>query len=403
MAHKIYVDNVTVIDAATMNDVDAVVYTNSKLVTDIHTAPPKATPVDADELGIWNSVGSVLGKVTFSNLWLWIAAYTGNVTNKTFTTGNAFNGTLGATTPAAVTATTITATTTNSALNGTLGATTPAAVTATTVTATTASGLLDLKTNTALADAAATLTAAQLRGGEFTITPTVARILTLDTAANIIANLTGSVDNSNYEITIVNLAAFDVTLATGVGVTIVGRAVINNGSATFRVRRLTSTTVEVKRLEGAAVLGVLHVRDERASGTHGGGISATTWTVIPVSTIVSNSILGASLASNQITLPPGSYRITAGSTIHIDAAVARKFRVRNVTGGVTVALSQSAYLAGSNTSIVGTTGDLITVSVTSTFELQYWAGAAQATYGLGVAASSGELEVYAVAHITKVA
>jgi hypothetical protein len=47
----------------------------------------------------------VLGKVTFSNLWLWIAAYTGNVTNKTFTTGNAFNGTLGATTPAAVTAT----------------------------------------------------------------------------------------------------------------------------------------------------------------------------------------------------------------------------------------------------------------------------------------------------------
>jgi hypothetical protein len=225
MAHKIYVDNVTVIDAATMNDVDAVVYTNSKLVTDIHTAPPKATPVDADELGIWNSVGSVLGKVTFSNLWLWIAAYTGNVTNKTFTTGNAFNGTL--------------------------GATTPAAVTATTVTATTASGLLDLKTNTALADAAATLTAAQLRGGEFTITPTAARILTTDTAANIIANLTGSVDNSNYEITIVNLAAFYVTLATGVGVTIVGRAVINNGSATFRVRRLTSTTVEVKRLEGA--------------------------------------------------------------------------------------------------------------------------------------------------------
>jgi hypothetical protein len=82
------------------------------------------------------------------------------------------------------------------------------------------------------------------------ITPTVARILTLDTAANIITNLTGSVDNSNFEITIVNLAAFDVTLAAGTGVTIVGRAVINNGSATFRVRRLTATTVEVKRLEG---------------------------------------------------------------------------------------------------------------------------------------------------------
>jgi hypothetical protein len=117
---------------------------------------------------------------------------------------------------------------------------------------TSTAGNLGLKTNTALADAAATLTAAQLSGGEFTITPTVARILTLDTAANIITNLTGSVDNSNFEITIVNLAAFDVTLAAGTGVTIVGRAVINNGSATFRVRRLTATTVEVKRLEGVA-------------------------------------------------------------------------------------------------------------------------------------------------------
>jgi hypothetical protein len=45
----------------------------------------------------------------------------------------ALNGTLGATTPSTVAATTVTATTVNAALNGTLGATTPAAVTATTV------------------------------------------------------------------------------------------------------------------------------------------------------------------------------------------------------------------------------------------------------------------------------
>jgi len=111
-------------------------------------------------------------------------------------------------------------------------------------------GGINLITTTALADAAATLTAAQLKAGEFTITPTVARILTTDTAANIIAALTGSVDNSNYQFTIVNLAGFDVTIAAGVGVTLVGRAVINNGSATFRVRRLTSTTVSVTRVEG---------------------------------------------------------------------------------------------------------------------------------------------------------
>jgi hypothetical protein len=151
---------------------------------------------------------------------------------------------------------------------------------------TSTAGDLGLKTNTALADAAATLTAAQLRGGEFTITPTVARILTLDTAANIIANLTGSVDNSNYEITIVNLAAFDVTLATGVGVTIVGRAVINNGSATFRVRRLTSTTVEFKRLEGAVPTGpVLQVVNVLTTAQGSQALAAATEVVVTGLTI----------------------------------------------------------------------------------------------------------------------
>jgi len=110
-------------------------------------------------------------------------------------------------------------------------------------------GNVNLKSNTALSDAAATLTAAQLIGGEFTITPTVARIQTTDTATAIIAALGGSVDNSNFDFTMVNLDAFDVTIAAGTGVTLVGNMVVNDGSATFRVRRLTSSTVSVTRLE----------------------------------------------------------------------------------------------------------------------------------------------------------
>ena len=110
-------------------------------------------------------------------------------------------------------------------------------------------GDLNLVTNTALSDAAATLTASQLIGGEFTITPTAARILTTDTATNIISALSGSVDNSNFEFTVINLAAFDVTIAVGAGVTLVGNMVVNDGSATFRVRSLTSSTVSITRLE----------------------------------------------------------------------------------------------------------------------------------------------------------
>ena len=106
-----------------------------------------------------------------------------------------------------------------------------------------------ITTNTALSDASATLTAAQLVGGEFTITPTVARIQTTDTAANIIAAMPYALSDSGFNITMINLAALDVTIAAGTGVTLVGNMGVNNGSATFRVRRLTSSTASVTRLE----------------------------------------------------------------------------------------------------------------------------------------------------------
>lgn len=109
-------------------------------------------------------------------------------------------------------------------------------------------GEFNLKTLTELGDADATLTASQLTGGLFTITPTEARTLTTGTAADIIANMAGSVDNSHFEFTIVNLAAFNVTLALGVDVTLVGKVILNDVSGTWRVRRLTSTTVAMYRM-----------------------------------------------------------------------------------------------------------------------------------------------------------
>lgn len=105
------------------------------------------------------------------------------------------------------------------------------------------------KAEVALADADATLTAAQLiDSGLFTITPTVARTLTTDTAANLVAAMAGYQVGTWFDFTIVNLAAYDVTLAAGTGVTIKGNAVVNNASATFRVRFDSATAVTIYRL-----------------------------------------------------------------------------------------------------------------------------------------------------------
>jgi len=101
----------------------------------------------------------------------------------------------------------------------------------------------------ALADAAATLTAAQMiDSGVFTITPTIARALTTDTAANIVAGLPNYQVGTWFDIVIVCLAAFAVTLTAGVGITIVGSAVVNNASGTWRARIDSATAITIYRM-----------------------------------------------------------------------------------------------------------------------------------------------------------
>ena len=85
------------------------------------------------------------------------------------------------------------------------------------------SGDINLNTTTTLSDADASLTAAQLFGGTLVITPTADRILTLPTAAQIIAYLTGSVVGSNFTFTVVNNSAAAISIAPNTGTVQVGK------------------------------------------------------------------------------------------------------------------------------------------------------------------------------------
>lgn len=82
-----------------------------------------------------------------------------------------------------------------------------------------------------------------------TATPTTARTLTTDTAANIIA-LTSGVTGHSYDVTFINLSASAaaITLAGGTGVTIVGSTnIASASSATYIVRVASATTVVLYR------------------------------------------------------------------------------------------------------------------------------------------------------------
>jgi len=102
-----------------------------------------------------------------------------------------------------------------------------------------------------VADAAATLTAAQLLESKlFTQTPTAGRTLTTATAALIVAALVDESTGTSFEFTIVNKAAAThaITLAGGTSVTLVGSATVSAAtSGTFVGVVQSDSTVKVYR------------------------------------------------------------------------------------------------------------------------------------------------------------
>lgn len=155
-----------------------------------------------------------------------------------------------------------------------------------------------------------------------------------------------------------------------------------------------SRSVTMAELREAMALPVLHVRDEKATTVHGGASAATTWNVRDLNTVGVNQITGASLASNQITLPAGTYRIRARApATKVDEHV---LRLRNVTDGTTTLVGSTALSFNADTSQEDSIlWGVFTIAAEKTFELQHWTEDAKATNGLGNATGSGEVEVYA--------
>lgn len=157
-----------------------------------------------------------------------------------------------------------------------------------------------------------------------------------------------------------------------------------------------------RQLSTAVDDGILHVRDVKASGTDGGSSVASTWTARALNTTVLNTITGASLATDQITLPAGTYDIEATSPVGtLSSDYTALVRLQNITDGTTTLESPNLrQYAGRGTATVR---GRFTIAAPKVFEVQYWVSTALATSGLGAAASiGGRSEIYAEALIRKV-
>jgi hypothetical protein len=86
--------------------------------------------------------------------------------------------------------------------------------------------------------------------------------------------------------------------------------------------------------------GILNVRDEKPNNT-AGGTASTGNNIRVLNTVVTNTITGASLASNEITLPAGTYTIFASAPSNY--ANSTRIRLVNVTDSVVLLLGTIGF------------------------------------------------------------
>jgi len=146
----------------------------------------------------------------------------------------------------------------------------------------------------------------------------------------------------------------------------------------------------------------LHIQDQKTTGTDGGTSAATTWNTRDLNTVVTNEISGASLSSNQITLPAGTYYIEASGPA--TRSQGTQLRLYNITDASTELLGQSAYSgSGDNTNVHSLMCGRFTIADAKVFEVDQYTITTVGTLGLGTASDSGSTEIYTDVKIWKVA
>lgn len=204
--------------------------------------------------------------------------------------------------------------------------------------------------------------------------------------------------------TLLGHQAQDATLDTLAALSLVQGDILYATGADTLTRLAKGTASQVLRMNSGATApewytpttvaeAYIYLREEQASGTHGGTFTSGAWQKRTLNTEVNDAGGHASIASSVITLAAGTYRFRARAPAY--AVAAHQVRLANT--------SDSTYFYGSSClAPVGAShqGDSVvsgrfTIASSKNFELQHRCGTTSSTYGFGNAGSFGGVEVYA--------
>ena len=227
-----------------------------------------------------------------------------------------------------------------------------------------------------------------------TATDVIDFILVLGDVLNIGTPSDGTVSFAKVTSNLITGATAETSLAGGDSV------LIYDDSASA-LRKMTRTNF-VAGVGGIFETQLLHVRDEKSDNTDGGSNSAGSFVARTLNTVKTNEISGASLASNQITLPSGTYYIHASAPAY--AVDKHKLKLRNTTDSsdTLIGTSNFSYSASSienRSFVIGR----FTISAQKVFELQHRSATLKSGDGFGVGSGFSVIEVFADVQIWKVA
>lgn len=149
---------------------------------------------------------------------------------------------------------------------------------------------------------------------------------------------------------------------------------------------------------GAVAQEYLYARDQQANGVNGGA-SVAGFQTRTLNTVVNNSITGASLAANLITLPAGTYRVSARAPSVFGSKI--KLSLYNNTLAANILIGSSVgFGMGTIDSVVN--GSFV-LAATNDISLRFYSDTTLAGHGLGGAVSNGEIEVYSEIELIKTA
>lgn len=145
------------------------------------------------------------------------------------------------------------------------------------------------------------------------------------------------------------------------------------------------------------------VQEQQATNTAAGGFTSGSFVTRALNTVVRNVISGASLASNQITLPAGTYAVEWSAPAAQVGAHAT--RLRNVTDSATIETGTSEITPTGTANIQSRSFGIavFTLSSSKVIQLEHQCATTKATNGLGLPTNISAHEVYSWVNVWKTA